>query len=110
MRAIGNPIAGACAVMDEYKAPVCKCPGCGAPNDRASTSGELRGSGPFETRGPSGGDVTMCITCGFVCVFNDDLSLRKPSDEEMKTIEGDVRIAAMSKAWRAMKSERRGTN
>jgi hypothetical protein len=31
---------------------------------------------------PNGGDFTICLYCEHLLVFNDDLSLREPSNEE----------------------------
>lgn len=32
---------------------------------------------------PTPGAISICFYCGQVCVFNDDLSLRKITEEEM---------------------------
>lgn len=35
---------------------------------------------------PSAGDISMCISCGVASVFNEDLTLRKPTPEELEII------------------------
>ena len=47
---------------------------------------------------PSEGDVTICIYCGHISVFNTDLTLRNPTDEEIHIIAGDQRILKIQKA------------
>jgi len=67
-----------------------KCLGCGAPND--ATSPTHGGNKPSE------GDVTVCMYCGHISVFNADLTLRNPNDEEAYAIAGDQRILQIQKA------------
>lgn len=47
---------------------------------------------------PSPGDVTICITCGHIMAFGDDLTLRELTDAEMYEIAGDERILAVQAA------------
>lgn len=55
-----------------------KCPSCDALLDGYTpVEGEVH-------RHPKGGDMTFCVYCDTVLVFNDDLSLRYPSKAEME--------------------------
>lgn len=47
---------------------------------------------------PSSGDITICLYCGHVMAFADDLSLRELTDEEVREIAGDPRIIAAQRA------------
>jgi hypothetical protein len=44
---------------------------------------------------PNEGDVTACLYCRHVMVYNADLSLRNPTDEEVVEIAGDPELVAM---------------
>lgn len=68
------------------------CPACGYPMDCATGIGHQRS--------PSPGDVTVCISCGDISLFNDDLSLRTPSPGEMMALQ-------RSTAWRKVSATRR---
>lgn len=52
---------------------------------------------------PEPGDVTVCIGCGHIMVFADDLRLRNPKDDEMREIAGRPEIIAIQKARGALK-------
>lgn len=56
----------------ETRTPVSPCPSCGAKNNAASGTG---------TPGP--GDVSICLYCGHISLFADDLTLRPATDEEL---------------------------
>ena len=43
---------------------------------------------------PSPGDASFCVYCSTILIFAEDLSLRVPTDEEMKMI---VKIPAFQK-------------
>jgi DNA-directed RNA polymerase subunit RPC12/RpoP len=76
--------------MKTFHVPKAKCLGCGAPNDAASDT--IGGNKPSE------GDVAVCMYCGHISVFNADLTLRNPNDEEMLAIAGDQRILKIQQA------------
>jgi len=58
------------------------CPHCGYELDAATAC-------DFEEAGqPGPGDMSICIECGEVCVFVDDINLRKPTDSELVEIAG----------------------
>lgn len=62
-----------------------RCPYCNALTDCATD--------PFDDSRPSPGDASVCIKCSEVAVFADDLSLRKPTEEEAMDFSSDLRIA-----------------
>lgn len=72
------------------------CPSCGSKLNGATD--------PVGDATPSSGDITVCLYCGHILVFTDDLRLRNPTDEEIHEIAGDVRILAIQRA-RAKLSE-----
>jgi Zn ribbon nucleic-acid-binding protein len=50
---------------------------------------------------PSPGNVTICIYCGHIMAFADDLSFRELNDEEIRAVAGDKRILAVQRAREA---------
>jgi hypothetical protein len=44
---------------------------------------------------PSPGDITVCISCGHVMAFDDDLKLRDLTAAEIAKIAGDRRLLAI---------------
>ena len=38
---------------------------------------------------PVGGDVSICLYCAHIGVYEDDLSIRKPTPEERETFDKD---------------------
>lgn len=83
----------------EIEMPEAECPNCGALNDTAS---------PFdEDAEPKPGDASICIMCGHLSVFDDNLVLRNPTDEEIYKYAGDERIVlAMTALHHVRKHER----
>lgn len=61
----------------------CACPECGI---------ELSGATGWGGRGPEPGDPCVCIRCGHLMVFNEDLSVREPNDEEILEFAGARKI------------------
>jgi hypothetical protein len=55
--------------------------------------------------GPSPGDFTVCIYCGHIMAFADDLTLRELTGDEMHAIAGDPRIIRIQKARKALKEK-----
>jgi hypothetical protein len=45
--------------------------------------------------GPSPGDFTVCISCGHLMAFADDLTLQELNDEEMHAIVSASRASAL---------------
>jgi len=52
------------------------CPWCSKALDSAAPTDQ----GDWK---PAPGDMTLCFGCGEYCIFNSDLTLRKPDDDEM---------------------------
>ena len=57
---------------DTMQIPASECWNCHKVNDACSGSGA-----------PSEGNFTLCINCGCLSVFQADLTLRAPSDDEL---------------------------
>jgi hypothetical protein len=47
---------------------------------------------------PDPGDFTICLACGHLMVFADDLTLRDLNDDEIVEIAGDRRVLAVQRA------------
>jgi hypothetical protein len=58
-----------------------------------------------EDTAPDPGDVTVCIYCGHIMAYDDDLGLRELTPVEQLNIAGDERILAIQRA-RAIAEER----
>jgi hypothetical protein len=54
-----------------------------------------RASGPAT---PSPGDLTLCIRCGSLNVFADDLTARRPTDEEYFAAAADSELQELRRA------------
>lgn len=76
------------------------CPACGAPLTRATNAD------PGVTAAPVPGDFTVCIQCGDVLCFGDDMSLHKASPSELRTLHPDDR-RVLSRAQAAVHRARR---
>jgi len=79
------------------------CPGCGEILNGASFVGEGADASP------NPGDITVCIGCGEIIAFADDLTLRGLTDEEMIEIAADPDILAIQRAraaWRQWKKDK----
>lgn len=63
----------------------CQCLFCGYQLDMASNV-------PGQTSQPKPGDVTMCFKCGGFMTFDDDLVMRKPTEEETATLMADPTV------------------
>lgn len=58
-----------------------RCLGCGH---------ELIGATNFRgTTRPKPGDATMCIVCGILCIFTDDMGMRLPTAKELAMLQRD---------------------
>ena len=51
-----------------------------------------------ETRKPEPGDVSVCIRCGHIMAFGDDMQLRQLNDAEARAVAGDPVILAIQLA------------
>ena len=77
----------------------CPCPHCGTVLNAATAAEESGGS-------PSPGDVTLCVECGEWCLFDDELKLKKPSDDILVEIGSDPVLRQMRMSWLKMKARR----
>jgi hypothetical protein len=77
-----------------------KCPHCGYLLDEADGLTDPKAK-------PSPGDITLCVNCGEVCVFDDDMKLRVPTIDEYIKIGRDPNMTRAREAWKAMDEERR---
>jgi hypothetical protein len=57
-----------------------RCSKCG---HNLTASEAVPGQPPGRPLGPSPGDNTLCIACGHTMAYNDDLTLRELTEEEM---------------------------
>ncbi len=69
------------------KTPETKCPAC-----HHKLDGAARVDGDGNT--PQPGDVTVCLYCGHICAYGDDLQLRELNDKEAYDVAGDPDILA----------------
>jgi hypothetical protein len=56
------------------------CPYCGRRNELHAEA-----TGP-DGRAPKPGDVTICWGCVGVCIFDENMALRLPTDEEFEDV------------------------
>lgn len=78
--------------IQSVRTKVSACLSCGAPCDAATQ---------FDKPGavkPKPGDVTICLYCGHIMAFADDLGLRELTGAEMQDVAGDPRILRLQKA------------
>lgn len=77
---------------DSVRVPRCLCINCGDELDAVSAVSDDPEDPGRVTANP--GDITVCITCGWISVFDKDLRLRAPTVEEMIDVASDERIVA----------------
>lgn len=81
--------------MDQH-VPPSSCTNCSKPLDGATSVGAEDGV-------PDPGDVTVCIYCGHIMAFDEDLYLRDLTAAEQIDVAGDERILAAQ--WARKQSE-----
>jgi hypothetical protein len=64
-----------------------RCPYCARPYNRHRT---IEGQGA-----PEPGDVSICIGCGEVCIFNESLRLRRPTQAERRDALADRNVTQL---------------
>lgn len=74
------------------------CLNCGKQIDAASSYGD-------DARDPRAGDITICIECGHIMAFGDDLKVRALNDQEMQYVAGNREVLLMQRALAAVKKE-----
>lgn len=50
---------------------------------------------PFDGQPPKPGDVTLCMHCGEAYMFNDDLSMRNLTEDEVKKLDEEEGAAVI---------------
>jgi hypothetical protein len=78
------------------KVPPGKCVECGYETDHASGGKES----------PEPGDASLCIMCGSLSIFADDLTLRAPTVQEMLRAAADRNIQTLRRAILMVREER----
>ena len=74
-----------------------KCWACGYVMDcSADPSGQHK---------PGPGDITMCLSCTSVNVYDKDMKLHKPSDQLQKELENNPSVQATLKKYRETLAE-----
>ncbi|WP_374949602.1 hypothetical protein [Mucilaginibacter sp.] len=67
----------------------CKCPFCEASVDSHSHKDKIE---------PKQGDLSVCLYCSALSVFDEHIKLRKPTSEEITSFKSDANL------WREIKS------
>jgi RNase P subunit RPR2 len=74
----------------QHRIKMNECPSCHKQLDAASSVDDnLR---------PEPGEITICLYCGHIMAFDDDLSFRELTSKEMIEVAGDPRILAIQRA------------
>ena len=81
--------------MYQGRTPKSKCPSCKATLTGASNVGEV---------GPVPGDFSICWYCQAVMVFNDDLTLREPTEEDIAEVD-TLKLSQMQRAAKRHRDE-----
>lgn len=76
-------------MTEDHHLPPVPCPSCGERLDTATPM--------FADGVPVDGDITICLKCGHIMVFEDQRP-RNPTDAEMRRMAGDRRIIKVQKA------------
>lgn len=85
--------------MTTTRTPDCKCLDCGMLISAASTC--------EDERVPSPGDISICIHCGHIMIFNEDLTVRALTDAEVIEVAGNQEIILYQKALDEAKKKRK---
>jgi hypothetical protein len=84
------------------KVPMSACLGCSKRMDGASAV-DHRGA-------PAPGHFTICIGCGHLMAFGDDMRLRNLTDAEMIEVAGDPRVIAVQRARQVVEAIKNKTS
>lgn len=71
-------------LADSVPMPECKCLDCGHKFDWSAAVTE-----DGKSINPDPGDISICINCGHIMAFKDDLTVRQLTDEEMRSVAGN---------------------
>lgn len=91
---------------DTFKLPNYHCLDCGREMDAATTVPGLN-----EDAEPHPGAVSLCLQCGNVAIFADDMTLRPLTDDEVVDLAGDesfkrmMRVHSDYRVWRAKREK-----
>lgn len=85
--------------MKSFHVPLAICPNCQHGMDRAANLDAATA--------PIPGDVTVCIRCGNVNVFGDDMTLRPITDAEAASLTGEQH-ARIANAVHLIEARQRG--
>lgn len=47
---------------------------------------------------PEEGDISICLRCGALAIFNSDLSIRQPTEEERNSLQDDPEVVQAQSA------------
>lgn len=78
--------------------PRCPCPTCGYVVDSATHVGDKEIS-------PNDGDLSLCLKCGEILVFNPDLSLRASTLNDLMGLPADTN-ATLERAQTLIRAKR----
>ena len=76
-------------VGDTHRIRASTCLSCGVINDAAT--------GVDDSDKPYPGAITVCLTCGHIMAYADDLGLRELTVQEQIDVAGDKRILAIQR-------------
>lgn len=82
-----------------------RCPNCNHKHSSAEEIGSLLRKRISSNAEPKGGDISICIRCAAVNVFNDDLSVRKATAEELQEFGRNVEVKQAISIIKKMRSE-----
>lgn len=77
--------------------PKSACTACGYGVDLATCVGS--------DRAPQPGDITLCIKCGHIMAFGDDMQMRNLTDEEMREVASNKTILAIQRGRAAVEAK-----
>jgi hypothetical protein len=77
---------------DSTRIPIDQCPECGYVIDSTCEAYNYGGMKP------QSGDISMCLSCGYASVFNDDLTRRRPTTEESLAIKRNPEVKKAQRA------------
>lgn len=77
--------------MTTTRLEVSPCPYCAAPHDSATSMSD-------DAPVPTPGDVGVCFYCAHIVVYDDELKLREPSEEEFGEMSRDPVVVRIVQA------------
>jgi hypothetical protein len=87
----------------DAEVPETSCANCGKRLDRASGVVDKHAR---NFKRPQAGDLSLCIGCGHVSVFDENLRLREPTDAEIVRWAADDRLVKASYALASIKGKK----